>query len=213
VTDTVAEPVHHAGAAVSHAVAPVAHPVAAVATRLPVAQPVADAANDLAENPASSLAGPIASVSDDIVQRLVDATPLAPVIGPRPVASVLDPVAQLLDGSVAVVGGPVLPGDVAWPLAPSATSAAQPVDATVATVTVTLPMRDTIVSGSALGGLFHPVPAAPDDELVSAASAGGAMATALVMFMAPALLVRRRNMRFERAAPGSPVYDTDSSPD
>jgi hypothetical protein len=210
VTETVSAPVHQVGSAVSHAVAPVTHPVAAAVNRLPVAKPAADAVAGISGEPAASVTAPVASVVDDVIQRLVDATPLETVIGPRPVASVLDPVANLIDGTAAAVGGEALPIPGPLGVAVDAAAALGPVDAAVAGATNT---SNSVITGAALGSLREVVPAAPMDELVSATSASGAMATALAMLNVPVLLVRRRSLLLSRAVPGSPVYDTDSSPD
>jgi hypothetical protein len=170
---------------------------------------VADAVNSIAESPASALTDPVASAADDIVQRLIGATPLEPVIGPRPVASVLDPLAELLDGTVAAVSGAALPVEFPSALAASAAPAVEPA---IAAVVGAVTARDSEISGDVLG-LLDTVPAGSGDEFISSASASGAMATALAILMSPVLLVWRRTLLRDRAAPGSPVYDTDSSPD
>jgi hypothetical protein len=205
-TDTATAPVQHAGAAVSHAIAPLTHAVAPVSHAMaPLTHPVADAAQRL----------PVADAADDAIQDLVEVAPLDSVmlesiVGPRPVESALEPVVRLIDGTVSPVLDPELPATGRLGVAGNAVSL---IDAGVTAVSGPTEAAAAVISGSALGRLLAAVPAAPDDQLVPTPSAGGAAAIAFAMLAAPALLVRRRGMPLDRFAPGSPVYDTDSSPD
>jgi hypothetical protein len=201
VTETVAAPVHQTSAVVSHVIAQTSRPVATAIAETPVAGAAPDAA---------SVTTPVSRVADTIVQNLVGGTALGEFIGPRPVAAVLGPVADLVDGSVTAAqdAGPSLTAPSA--LTTRTASADSPAIVALARPAVS---GAAIADVSALGSRGDRVPPPPVDEVVSGAPSTAAVAAALAMLAAPVLLVLRRRSLLDRAVPGSPVSETDSSPD
>jgi hypothetical protein len=205
VTDPVAETV----TVVTAAVAPVTEPVAATVAEVPVAAPVLDALQATAQAAtASGITTPVAAALDGTITKILGSTPLGPVLGTTPVGSILHPVVVFIDGAVAEAGALVVPGaagfDATLALAAPAASA---VAASIATADV--------VSGAA-SGLLDLARLATDPGTTGSVGTAGGGAPLLAAIAGAgflALLVLRRPQLVSRDLPGSPVYDTDSSPD
>lgn len=170
-------------------VSAVTETVAAPVHQVSAAIPAADAVAEIASTSAASVTTPVARVADTIVQDLVGGTALGDLIGTQPAAAVVGPVAELADRTASADS-------------PAIAELARPAVTGAATADV-----------SALGARGDRMPPPPVDEIVSGAPSTCVLAAALAMLAAPALLVLRRRGLLDRAVPGSPVSETDSSPD
>lgn len=211
---SVADPVHRTVTTVTTAVAPATKPVAAAVSKpSSSAKPAADAVAEVTHaKPATTITAPVAELVDDTLAKLLDGTALGEALGPQPVGSVLAPVAELVDGSVAEVGDVVAPAPAADAAIPAvvATASATAVSALLAPVAV----AHGVVSGSAAGSLvLDPAPSALQTGVSGFSSAGITLLAAFASTGFLVLLLLRRTALLDRDLPGSPVFDTDSSPD
>jgi hypothetical protein len=191
VTDTVAE-----------ATAPVQTTVAAVTQTV---QTVTHAA------PAAAVTAPVAAVADAAVATVLEPTPLAEDLGTTPVGSLLEPVAKVIDDALAGTAdaiGPV-PGVIATVAAIPATDV---IDAAAASGTT---LAVAVIRGAASGTLDLGTAAGAmgDTGISSVSAASGGLLAAVAGMGFIVLLALRRQIPAFRAMPGSPVYETDSSPD
>jgi hypothetical protein len=186
--------------------------VSTVTDAVPAAAPVTNAVSHVVHAvthsaPATTVVTPVAQVADEVVVSVLGEEPL----GTAPVGSLLTPVAAVIDkslGGAADAIGPVFPAAVADALAASAPTAADVTGAVLAVPAALVAgtadgVVDLAAGGSLLAGDAGAGLTAPGSPLLAAVSLGGFVL----------LLTASRHLRTSRAMPGSPVYETDSSPD
>ena len=191
----VTEPVQATVTTVNHAVA--ATPI--VAAVQPVVAPVVAVTHAA---PVSTITTPVAALADATIATVLGDTALGDALGTTPVGSILDPVVQVIEGPVAGTVELVTGAGVQAAL-----------DVQLATSQAVPTAASTLISGFADGAL------AVQDGLTGSTTASGFSAGGIGLFAALSasgflvLLAFRRQALIARAMPGSPVYETDSSPD
>jgi hypothetical protein len=196
------------GSAVGGVVADVTQPVQATITAVshtvPAVAPVAQAVHTITQaGPAATITTPIAGVADATVTKILGEG----AVGTTPVGTLLDPVAQLIDDAVATAGETVAP------ILGVGVHAA--LDAQGATLNAVPAMTSGLISGVA-GGALDPqdfLGGAGPTGLSGYTFGGSGPLVALAGLGFFVLLAMRRSTFATRAMPGSPVYETDSSPD
>lgn len=182
----------------------------------PVTQPVVQVVQQVADAaPATTAVVPVAAVVDEAVAPVLETTGLDETLGTStPVGAILTPVAELVDttlGTTATAIGPVV-----LPVAQTAADAiAEAPVAATPLIELVAPIVPVIVSGAASGQLglaVSSIPLGAEDGLGGTASTP-LLAAALAGAGFLVLLARRRQLDPGRAMPGSPVFETDSSPD
>jgi hypothetical protein len=165
--------------------------------------------------PVATATAPIVAVVDSTVNTVVEPTILGDALGTTPVGSLLDPVTTVIDdalaGAVDTVGPVVGVIETVTVLPVFATDAA----AAAITSVLSFALSPTVIGGVATGVLdLRDSALASGGVGLSSSSGSGLTLFAAVAGMGfLALLAMRRHALTYRAMPGSPVYETDSSPD
>lgn len=175
-----------------------------------VTEPVSETVATVTDTPTAPAAAPVAELAAPVVELLPPV--LQPVVAPvlAPVTTLVDTTLTQVDTAILPVIGPIVSAldTVAIPAVsmPQAVAAASGAHAIAGTA---------VVVGAATGAIdLLTGTAGPADAGSSgtATGSGGLIAAAAgIGFLA--LLLMRRRIFGDRAMPGSPVYDTDSSPD
>jgi hypothetical protein len=160
--------------------------------------------------PVTAIATPATTVVDSTVTSL-----LGDVAGDAPATSIIVPVTALADTALAQIqdaAGPLLTpvtGTLIAVITPATALVSDAATASVAAASAPVPVLGIaagILGAPDSGGLEHP-------DGTGATTASGALTATAAAFALFALLVFGRRSLTSAAVPGSPVYDTDSSPD
>jgi hypothetical protein len=171
---------------------------------------VAAAPDAPAATSVTAIATPATTVVDSTVTSL-----LGDAAGDAPVTSIIVPVTALADTALAQIqdaAGPLLTpvtGTLGAVIAPATELVSDAATASVAAASAPVPVLGIaagILGAPDSGGLEHP-------DATGATTASGALTATSTAFALFALLLFGRRSLTSAAVPGSPVYDTDSSPD
>lgn len=199
-----------AGVLVESIVEPVAVPVAH--TTAHIAKPSTDAVQTLAHAaPAAAITAPLAAIADDstvaIATEIVGPEVADHVLAGGPLGTLLAPLAGFVDDTLAGAAGTLTVSASAMTLADDAAPAVP------TTVTSPVATAGAALIGIAAGVLDGATTDPGDGPAAGVAGGSGLIPVALLGAGLFALLAIRRGLRLDPALPGSPIFDTDSSPD